>query len=111
MSNNILTMSEIVQTLGNNIRLLRKECGWTQEMLAEKINISVPYMTQIELGRRNASLEIIESIADTLNVPYSRLFLKKNGENIDKKYIEMFSSKEFHVFITEAIIEFIEKNK
>ena len=52
-------MCEIVKILGNNIRTLRKESGWTQEKLAEKANISVPFMTQIELGRKMASLEVI----------------------------------------------------
>ncbi|WP_147635199.1 helix-turn-helix domain-containing protein [Treponema pectinovorum] len=67
-------MSQIVQILGMNIRQLRKNYGWTQEFLAEKSNISVPFMTQIELGRKSASLEVIEKIALALGVPYERLF-------------------------------------
>ncbi len=67
-------MSEIAEILGKNIRSLRKRLGWTQEKLAEKAGISVPFMTQIELARKTASLEVIESIAKALNVSYERLF-------------------------------------
>lgn len=67
-------MSEIAEILGKNIRNLRKESGWTQEKLAEKAGISVPFMTQIELARKTASLDVIEAIAKALGVPYERLF-------------------------------------
>ena len=67
-------MSEINAVLGKNIRELRQKCGWTQETLAEKASISVPFMTQIELARKSASLEVVENIAKALGVPYERLF-------------------------------------
>lgn len=76
-------MSEIVEILGTNIRTLRKKMGWTQEKLAEKAGISVPFMTQIELARKTASLEVIENIAKVLNVSYERLFKTDISENKD----------------------------
>lgn len=76
-------MSEIVEILGKNIRNLRKEAGWTQEKLAEKAGISVPFMTQIELARKSPSLEVIESIAKALGVPYAQLFKSEISENKD----------------------------
>ena len=76
-------MSEIVEILGKNIRNLRKEAEWTQEKLAEKAGISVPFMTQIELARKSPSLEVIESIAKALGVPYAQLFKSEISENKD----------------------------
>lgn len=35
------------------IKQRRKERGWTQEVLAEKIGISVPYLSQLERGADN----------------------------------------------------------
>lgn len=77
-------MENIVEILGNNIKKLRKERNWTQEYLAEQAGISVPFMTQIELARKQASLEVIEKIAKALNVPYSSLFIQP----LDTKYYE-----------------------
>ena len=67
-------MTDILLVLGGNIRKIRKEFGWTQQFLAEKAGISVPFMTQIELGRKSASLEVIQSIATALGVSYRQLF-------------------------------------
>ena len=74
-------MVAIVEILGNNIKKLRKEKNWTQEYLAEQAGISVPFMTQIELARKQASLEVIEKIAKALNVPYEILFRQDDGVN------------------------------
>lgn len=79
-------MIEIVEILGNNIRTLRKESGWTQEKLAEKADISVPFMTQIELGRKSASLEVIQKISKALGVSYERLFKIEQTESYDVKH-------------------------
>lgn len=67
-------MTDILLILGSNIRKFRKEFGWTQQVLAEKSGISVPFMTQIELGRKSASLEVIQNIATALNISYKQLF-------------------------------------
>lgn len=67
-------MTDILLVLGSNIRKIRKEFGWTQADLAEKSGISVPFMTQIELGRKSASLEVVQNIAAALNISYKQLF-------------------------------------
>lgn len=67
-------MTNILLVLGSNIKKYRKNLGWTQANLAEKAGISVPFMTQIELGRKSASLEVVQNIASALNVSYEQLF-------------------------------------
>lgn len=76
-------MSDIAEILGFNIKRLRKEKDWTQEYLAELAGISVPFMTQIELARKQASLEVVEKIARALDVPYSILFIQEKPEKQD----------------------------
>lgn len=71
-------MTNILLVLGSNIRKYRKKFGWTQADLAEKSGISVPFMTQIELGRKSASLEVVQNIASALNVSYEQLFDENN---------------------------------
>ena len=86
VGNIIDSMSEIVEILGRNIRNFRKESGWTQEKLAEKAGISVPFMTQIELARKTPSLDVIENIAKALSVSYAQLFKTDVSENKDIAY-------------------------
>ena len=56
-------MAGIQQLLGQNIRILRKQRGWTQAELAEKINVTTPFMTLVERGQRGVSLSTIEDLA------------------------------------------------
>ncbi|WP_370511421.1 helix-turn-helix domain-containing protein [Paenibacillus amylolyticus] len=46
-------MSEFSITVGNRIRALRKQRGWTQEQLAEKANLHYSYLSSLERGGRN----------------------------------------------------------
>ena len=49
--------------IGRRIRQERLRNRLSQEKLAEKAGISVPFMTQIELARKTPSLDVIENIA------------------------------------------------
>ena len=53
--------------LGNRIRKTRMNCGFTQEKLAEMVDISTNFMSLIENGR-NMSVETLVKIADALGV-------------------------------------------
>jgi transcriptional regulator with XRE-family HTH domain len=63
----------------DNIKSLRKQLGWSQEFLAEKTGVSAPYITQIEVGKRTPSLDIVEKLASALGVEYKVLFEKENS--------------------------------
>ena len=60
---------EILNTdIGNRIRQARKECGYTQEQLAEYAEISVDFLGLIETGRNSMKVQILAKIASALNV-------------------------------------------
>ena len=61
--------------LGKNIVELRTLEDITQEQLALRSNISVSYLRQIEHGRVNPTIDMLESIARTLRVDLITLFL------------------------------------
>ena len=68
-------MNEIpIETvISENIKSLRKKLGWSQELLAEKTGVSAPYITQIEVGKRTPSLDIVEKLAFALGGEYKTL--------------------------------------
>jgi DNA-binding XRE family transcriptional regulator len=51
------------------IKLWREHRGLTQQDLADKAGISKPYISQIESGKRQGTVETIAAIARVLNVP------------------------------------------
>lgn len=62
-------------TMGLKIAYYRKKAGLTQEALADRIDMSVNYIGQIEgTGTvRGVSLETLFKIADVLKIPPSKL--------------------------------------
>ena len=63
--------------LGKNIKLNREKAGLTQESLAEKLDISVQHLSNIERGRRFVTSDLLDRIAVTFNISFSDLFLNK----------------------------------
>ena len=62
------------QRFGCTVVRLRKERGISQESFANQAAIDRHYMSDIENGRRNISLDIIEKISRTLNLKVYELF-------------------------------------
>lgn len=83
--------------LSENIKTLRKKLGWSQEQLAEKTGVSAPYITQIEVGKRTPSLDIVEKLASALGVEYKTLF--ETSASVDS-----INSFEFSKHILESNI-------
>ena len=59
--------------LGNRIKKARLHQNLTQEQLAEMLDISVSYVSLIERGSRNATVETLLAIADVLQVSVASL--------------------------------------
>ncbi|WGT41448.1 helix-turn-helix transcriptional regulator [Lysinibacillus sp. 1 U-2021] len=78
--------------IGEFIREKRKENRLTLKQLATKIELSYTYLSQIELGDRNASPEILEKIAKVLDVPHFDL-MKKAGYVHEKEGLEKVVSE------------------
>ncbi|WP_226403030.1 helix-turn-helix domain-containing protein [Ferribacterium limneticum] len=56
------------------MRELRKATGLSQEAFADKCGFARSYMSRVERGGANPSLDAIQIIADGLAVPVARLF-------------------------------------
>lgn len=61
-------IDERCKAIGRNIKRFREEKGWTQEELAEKADVHVSYIGQIERGLRYPSLKVLFKIAYTLSI-------------------------------------------
>ena len=68
---------DIKQKVGNRIRELRKNLELSQEALALKSEVDRTYVTDVENGRRNVSLEILERLIKALNVSITEFFNSK----------------------------------
>ena len=60
--------------LGRNIAKRRRELSITQNVLAERINISREHLAKIEIGIRALSLDLLFRIAEELSITEKDLF-------------------------------------
>ena len=68
---------DIKLKIGQRIKVLRKQIGLSQEALALKAEVDRTYVTDIENGRRNVSVEILERLIKALEVSFADFFNSK----------------------------------
>ncbi|MBR6080995.1 MAG: helix-turn-helix transcriptional regulator [Treponema sp.] len=80
-------MTKVQECLALNIKKYRRMLNITQEQLAERAKSSTTYIGTIEIGQKFPSPQMIERIADALNVDSLKLFQPSsslgNGDPID----------------------------
>ena len=64
----------ITEKFGLRLKTIRKEKGLSQEELAERSGLNRPYISGIEQGKRNVSLEVIAKLSASLEIKISELF-------------------------------------
>ena len=60
-----------------NLKKFRKIEHFSQMVLAEKCDTAASYIGEIEIGRKFPSVEMIEKIAEALNIEAYRLFINE----------------------------------
>jgi transcriptional regulator with XRE-family HTH domain len=60
--------------VGLNVRNLRNSKGLSQEQLALAAEVDRSYISEIELAKNSASIDVLERIADDLDVDPKELF-------------------------------------
>lgn len=65
---------DIREQFGNRLMAFRKDRKMTQERLAELSELNRPYISAIEQGKRNVSLEVIAQLAKALEIKISQFF-------------------------------------
>lgn len=56
------------ERIARNLQSLRLEKGLTQDQVAATSGISQTFFSQVETGKRNVSVDTLQSIADVLGV-------------------------------------------
>jgi transcriptional regulator with XRE-family HTH domain len=63
---------------GQNVRLAREKKSWSQERLSEESGLHRTYISGIERGVRNPTIEIVQQIAIALDINIPDLFVSPN---------------------------------
>lgn len=83
------------------IRKAREDMGYTREQFAEKLDVSVSYMAEVERGRTGISVKMLIKICDLLGLSADYILFGTDRDNdtmlldkihrIDDKYIPLLN--------------------
>lgn len=66
---------QLLRDVGRRIAELRRERGWTQEQLAERLGISRRYLARLERGGQNVTVHRLAWLAEHLGCRVADLFV------------------------------------
>jgi transcriptional regulator with XRE-family HTH domain len=88
-------MTSIAVIVGNNIRKYRNKRGLSQTVLAQLVGYSAADMiSRIEMGFPGVSLQKLELIAETLRIPFLKLFGDVKSRSMGDEYAETLKALE-----------------
>ena len=110
----LITSNDVLEVLGKNLKIARKDKKLTQEFVAEKVNISADLLRNIENGRNIGSIPTLLNLCNFLEITPDDLFsplLTTEKETLDTTLIRHLSaiSKEDKETLKQIIIH-IDKN-
>ena len=82
---------EIKNALGKNIKYLRFHRQYSQAELAERADISITFLSNIERGLKFPKPDVLAKIAQSLEVEVFQLFKAEIVPNDNKEMINRFS--------------------
>ena len=72
--------------IGERIKRVRKGRGMTQDVMAEKLNVSIGYVSQVERGITKISLDLLGAISSVLDCDVAS-FITESAVN-SNEYLE-----------------------
>lgn len=66
------------KVFGNNVKYFRYRKKYSQEKVAELTDMSVTYISQLELGHHTPSFEKLEALANALGVEPFEFYVKRD---------------------------------
>jgi len=99
----VINGQELRAILGKGIRFYRQQRQLSQAVLAERANISITFLSNIERGIKYPTSDTLSSIASVLDVEVYELFRHDHSPAEHRKLFERFK-----IDITKNVLETLE---
>ena len=99
----MVTGQELRVILGKGIRFYRQQRQLSQASLAEKANISITFLSNIERGIKYPTSDTLSALANGLGVEVFELFRHDHSPAQNRKLFERFK-----IDITKNVLETLE---
>ncbi|WP_338652978.1 helix-turn-helix transcriptional regulator [Lysinibacillus sp. Y5S-8] len=76
---------DLTKRVGMNIRTIRKSQNMTIDALAEKCDFQSPYLSDVERGERNITLQTLNRILDALQVEPGSVLIPDSSKTTEER--------------------------
>src|SRR5258708_39561926 len=76
--------AQILRTLAERIKSMRRSKRWSQEQLAERASIQRSYLADLERGHRNPSVRTLLKVSNAFGAPISSLFVENTKSRLSR---------------------------
>lgn len=80
------TNLELMNALALELKVRRKELGLSQEDLAGRCELDRPYISLIEVARKQPTLSVLYRLAEALELPFGNFM-----ERVQQRYLQVSS--------------------
>ncbi len=87
------------------LRLLRLYCGFSQAEMAKRLSVTQSLISDIEGGRKNVTMDLLQSYSDTVDVRMSQLLFF--AEEIEGQPI----ARRGQLIVADKVLKLLEKLK
>ena len=101
-------MANVREIFAKNLKKNRHKCGFSQEKLAEKAEVSAHYISMIEMARNFPKSEIIERLASAMNIEVYELFLSSCSHSDEMEKVHQLLISVIKQTVSESIETSIE---
>ncbi len=74
MPKNTYPTLDVKVIVGRSVKMLRKEAGISQDVLAERCGIFRTYLSRVESGQANVTISVLAALATVLGVKINAFF-------------------------------------
>jgi transcriptional regulator with XRE-family HTH domain len=96
-------MTRLREILAHNLKTNRRNCGFSQEKLAEMVNVSTHHIATIETARNYPTLDLIERLATALNIEVHELFINPLSPPEEMERLYQAVAKNIERVVGEAV--------
>ena len=100
---NSMNEQELRELLSANIKRFRNRRGWSQAKLAEKLDISTNFLSDIETKKGWVSPLTLTKLAASLDIEVYELFKPENAVSGDLKDVVNKLTQDLTIVITESV--------
>jgi DNA-binding XRE family transcriptional regulator len=96
-------MERLGAIFAQNLKKSRRKCGLTQAQLAEKVEVSTHHIAMIELARHCPTFDLVERIANALNIEIYQLFVDSLSPREEMERLYQTVARDIERLVVEAI--------